>query len=143
MPRTRQIPPGSKGRSKELLFNAETAVTSTDDSVDDRKQRVKKQKGEKVEAPSPELLRQPTRDWGKIGVYVALAIAAIGLIYNYADLAALTKNTAEDVKELKRKSEDLLRSSIETSARIGVLERRDTAPKQSPSASSPINALPR
>lgn len=124
------------------MFNAETAVTSTDDS-DDRKQRVKKQKGEKVEAPGAELLPQAKHEWGKIGVYVALGLAAGTAIYNYADLAALAKSTAEDVKELKRKSEDLLRSSIETSARVGALERKDTAPQQSPSASSPIKAPPR
>lgn len=124
------------------MFNAETAVTSTDDS-DDRKQRVKKQKGEKVEAPSAELLQPPKRDWGKVGVYVTLGLAAAAAIYNYADLAALAKSTADDVKELKRKSDDLLRSSIETSARIGALERKDSAPPPPPSASSPIKSPPR
>ena len=136
MPRNRPLPPGPKGRSKEFLFNAETSVTSTDES-DDRKPRGKRREGEKVEAPSAELVPHAKRDWGKIGVYVTLGLAAAAAVYHYADLASLVRNTADDVKDLKRRSEELLRSSIEASARIGVLERRDPTPAPSAAASWP------
>lgn len=125
MPRNRPPPTTIRGRSKEQLFSAETDVTSTDDQ-EVRTSRSTKLKGERVEAPSADLFQQATYDWGKIGVYIAVAIAVIGVIYSYADLVSLARNTSEDVKELKRKSDELLRSSIETSARIGVLERRDS-----------------
>ena len=101
MARSRPTPPGPKGRSKELLFNAETSVTSTDE-FEDRKPRGKRQKGENVEAPSAELIPQSKHDWSKIGVYVALCLSAAAAIYNYAELASLVRNTAEDVKDLKR-----------------------------------------
>lgn len=136
MARGRPTPPAPKGRSKEYLFNAETAVTATDDSVD-RKLRGKRQKGEKVEAPSAELVPQSKHDWGKIGVYVTLGLAAAAGIYNYADLSSLARNTADDVKDLKRRSDELLRSSIDASARIGVLERRDTPQPPAIATSSP------
>ena len=133
MPRNRQYPPNPKGRSKEQLFDAETSGTSTD-SPDDKKLRGNKQKGERVEAPSAELLPQATHDWGKIGVYITLSLAAVAAVYNYADLASLARNTADDVKDLKRKSDDLLKSSLEASARIGVLERKEIAPPAAPSS---------
>lgn len=133
MPRNRPPPP--KGRSRELLFNAETSVTSTDES-DDRKPRSKRPKSEKVEAPSAELVARVNRDWGKVSVYITLALAAAATIYNYADLVSLARNTADDVKDLKRRSDDLIKSSIEASARLGVLERRETAPLQTPAPRS-------
>ena len=142
MPRGKPQPPAPKGRSREFLFNAETTVTSTDES-DERKSRGKKQKGEKVEAPSAELIATPKHDWGKIGVYVALGLAATGAIYNYADLASLVRNTAEDVKDLKKRSDEMLRSSIETSARVGVLERRDAKVPMTQAASAPSNPAPK
>ena len=132
MPRNRQPPATTRGRSKEQLFTAETSDTSTDDP-DARKSRGTNPKGERVEAPSAALLQQPNHDWGKIGVYVAVALAAITFIYSYADLMSLARNTSDDVKELKRKSDELLRSSLETSARIGVLERGDSH-QRSPSS---------
>ena len=135
------MPPGPKGRSKDLLFNAETSVTSTDES-EYRKPRSKRQKGERVEAPSAELIPQPRHDWSKISVYVALALAAAAAIYNYADLASLVRSTAEEVKDLKRRSEELLRSSLEVTARLGVLERRDSA-QATATASSPAKPASR
>jgi hypothetical protein len=83
------------------------------------------------------------RDWGKIGVYVTVGLAAAAAVYNYADLASLVRNTADDVKELKRKSDELLRSSLDASARIGVLERKDTTPPAPTAASAPAKAGPR
>ena len=142
MARSRPTPPGPKGRSKEFLFNAETSVTSTDES-EDRKPRGKRQKGEKVDAPSAELLPQSKHDWSKIGVYVALGLAAAAALYNYADLAALVRNTAEEVKDLKRRSDELLRSSLDASARIGVLERRESVQPPSAAASSPTTPASR
>lgn len=142
MPRGKPLPPAPKGRSKEQLFNAETSVTSTDD-VDEKKPRGRRQKGERVEAPSAELLPHSRHDWGKIGVFVAIGLAAAGAIYSYADLASLARNTADDVKELKRKADELLRSSLDASARIGALERRDATPSPAPPASAPAKQTSR
>jgi hypothetical protein len=139
MPRGKPLPPAQKGRSKEQLFNAETSVTSTDD-IDEKKPRGRRQKGERVEAPSPELLPHSSKhDWGKIGVFVAIGLAVAGAIYSYADLESLARNTADDVKELKRKADELLRSSLDASARIGALERRDSTPSAAPPASTPTS----
>lgn len=136
MPRIRPFPPPPKGRPKEFLFNAETSETSTDEP-EDNKRGGRRQRGEKVEAPSAELIPQAKQDWGKIGVYVALGLAGIGAVYNYADLASLVRNTAVDVQEIKRRTDDLIRSSIDASARIAALERREA-----PAPPSPANPPP-
>lgn len=114
-------------------------MTSTDEPVD-KKRGGKRQRGEKVEAPSAELLPQAKQDWGKISVYVALALAAATAVYNFADLASVVRITADEVKEIKRRTDELLRSSIEASARIGSLERRE-APALPPPASPPPGPL--
>jgi hypothetical protein len=136
MPRGKQFPPAPKGLSKERLFNAETSVTSTDDG-EDKKSRGRRQKGERVEAPSAELLSHSKHDWGKIGVLVTIGLAVIAAVYSYADLVSLARSSADDVKELKRKADELLRSSLDASARISALERREAAPSVTPQASAP------
>ncbi len=137
MPRGRQVPPAPKGRSKEQLFAAETSITSTDDA-EERATRAKKQKGERVEAPSAELLSQVKRDWGKIGVFVTLGLAAVAGVYTFSDLSTLARNTADDVKDLKRKADDLLRSSLDAAARISALERRELSHPAPIAASAPL-----
>ena len=130
MSRDRQLPP-TKGISREFLFNADTLGDTSSSGPEDKKQRGKKPKGERVEAPGLELQPAEKPDWGKFSFYLAGAIFSVGLISNYADLSSLVKSTAEDVKDLKKKSDELLRSSIEVSARMGVMERRDSAPPPS------------
>lgn len=136
MPKGKQPPPRPKGRSREELFNAETSITSTDDP-EDKKSPARRQKGERVEAPAAELMPQGKHDWSKTGVLVALGLAAAGTIYSYADLVWLARNTAEDVKELELRADALLRSSLDASARITVLERREATAPLPPSASAP------
>lgn len=138
MARPKQLPPTPRARSREELFNAETSATSTSGG-DERRSKKRRLSGEKVESPNPELLASsppPEWNWSKLGFWVAVAIAAVTAIYNYAELSALARSTAEDVKGLKTRSEELLRSSVEANARIGALERNE-APRSSPAASAP------
>ena len=101
MSRARQLPP-AKGISREFLFNADTLGDTSSSGPEEKKQRGKKPKGERVEAPGLELQPPEKRDWGKIGVYLTGAIFSVGLISNYSDLSSLVKSTAEDVKDLKK-----------------------------------------
>jgi hypothetical protein len=84
-------------------------------------------------------------DWGKVGVWVAVGTFAFGalvaVIWNYADTVNSVKNISNDVIDLKRKTDELLRSSLDAAARLSSLERRQaetsrTLPPPSPSASS-------
>lgn len=131
MPKSKARPPNPKIRSKEILFNAETSVTATDEP-EEKKRTGRSQQGEKVEAPSAELQPHGARDWGKIGVILTLVLAGFGAIYHYADVVSMVKNTAEELKDIRRRTEDLLRASIEASARIGALERREAAAAPTP-----------
>jgi cell division protein FtsB len=82
------------------------------------------------------LLGHSKPDWGKLSVVLGIILAAGGGLWHYADTAASVKNLGDDVKDLKRKSDDLLRTTIETSTRVSTLERRDfqQLPAVSPSA---------
>jgi hypothetical protein len=79
------------------------------------------------------------RDWGKIGVYITLAIAAAGAIWKFADIAVSVRNLGEDVKDLKQKSDDLFRSSIESLARIAALEQKESLQDRAPLSNTPTN----
>lgn len=62
--------------------------------------------------------------WDKVGVYVALALAAIPFIWYLASQDSAVKNLTDDTKELKKKSEETMRFSIETGIRLGNVEQR-------------------
>ena len=67
-------------------------------------------------------------NWGKAGVLVTVAIFLIGSlitgIKDYADTVNSVKNLGSDVAELKKKADDLFRTSVDSSARLSNLERR-------------------
>ena len=97
--------------------------------------------GERVEAPTAELLGTAKTDWGKVGVWLAVGTFVFGVIvtviWNYADTVNSIRNLGEDVKELKRKTDELLRSSLDAGARLSSIERhaKDEAAIVAPPAS--------
>lgn len=144
MPRgkPRTLPPQ---RSRSLLNRADTGETAT--SFEQVSEPIpKRQRGERVDAPTAEMRGQAPTDWGKVGVWVAIGTFSIGLlitvIWNYADTVNSIKNLGSDVTELKKKADDLFKSSIETSSRLSNLERRvrDDAPLLPPERPIPASA---
>jgi hypothetical protein len=106
-------------------------------------------RGERVEVPTAELLGTTKTDWGKVGVWLAVGTFVFGvivtIIWNYADAVNSIRNLGDDVKELKRKTDELLRSSLDAGARLSSLERRakDEAVVVVPPASAPSAVRPR
>lgn len=143
MPRGKpKTPPPQRTRS--LLNQADTAETAT--SFEQAPEPIpKRQRGERVDAPTAEMRGPPPTDWGKVGVWVALGTFSIGLlitvIWNYADTVNSIKNLSSDVADLKKKADDLFKSSVDASARLTSLERRAqieaaSSPPTRPSAAS-------
>lgn len=64
-------------------------------------------------------------DWGKISAYLAMFTLLGGAMWQFADVYITVRNLRDDIKELQRESENLLRISVETSVRVTVLERVD------------------
>lgn len=136
-----RVPP-SGGKSRDLLTRADTAATAT--SVESQVDPIpRRQRGERVAAPTAELLGSDITDWGKVGTWVAIGAFAFGVvvtvIWNYADMVNSIRNLNDDVKDLKRKTDDLFRSSVDATARISSIERRtkdEPANTVSPAASS-------
>lgn len=91
--------------------------------------------GEKVATPSSALMG-PATDWGKIGVYVAIALFVISTIFSgawfFSDMSSSLRGVVDEVKEMKRKSDELFRLSAESVARISVLERLGQPEKSKP-----------
>lgn len=139
------IPPPPQ-KSRELLNRADTAATAT--SFDQPSEPIpRRQRGERVDAPTAEMRGPAPTDWGKIGVWVAVGIFTIGLlitvIWNYADTVNSIRNLNSDVGDLKKRADDLFKSSADAGARLSNLERRaqlETLPKpvtHAPTASAP------
>ena len=136
----RTPPPPSPQKSRELLNRADTAATTT--SFEQPPEAIpRRQRGERVDAPTAEMRGPAPTDWGKVSVWVAVGIFAISLlitiIWNYADTVNSIKNLSSDVGDLKRRADDLFKSSVDTGARLSNLERRtqhETLPKPVPSA---------
>ena len=123
-PRT-QPPPSP--RPRELLNRADTAATAT--SYERPPEPIpQSQRGERVDAPTAEMRGRPSTDWGKVSVWVAIGIFALGIlitvIWNYADTVNSIKNLSSDVGDLKRRADDLFKSSVDATARLAALERR-------------------
>lgn len=119
--------PQPQQKSRELLNRADTAATAT--SVDQPSDPIpRRQRGERVAVPTAEMLGPPPTDWGKVGVWVAVGTFAttilITVIWNYADTVNTIKNLNSDVGDLKRRTDDLFKSSVDASTRITNLERR-------------------
>jgi hypothetical protein len=120
-------------RSRSRLSREDTAQTAA--SFEEAVERPPRQHGERVEAPSAELRGQPATDWGKVGVWLTVGLAAVAALWHYAE------NVNLDVSDLKRKSDDLIKSSADAAARLSALERRTateptSAPQRQPSGTS-------
>lgn len=89
-----------------------------------------------VETPSPALLGHSQVNWGKISAYLAIFAWVGGAMWQFADVSISVRNLSDDVKDLKRESENLLRTSVETSFRVTVLERRNAQPALASSSTS-------
>jgi hypothetical protein len=76
-------------------------------------------------------------DWGKISAYLAMFTLVGGAMWQFADVYISVRNLRDDIKELQRESENLLRISVETSVRVTVLERGDTQQPHAISSSCP------
>lgn len=145
-----RIPPPQQ-RSRELLNRADTAATTT--SFEQPSEPIpRRQPGERVDAPTAEMRGSPPTDWSKIGVWVAVATFCLSLlitvVWNYADMVNSIKNLNGDVGDLKRRADDLFKSSVDTSTRLSNLERSaqlDASPPiqaSSESASTKRDAQP-
>lgn len=76
-------------------------------------------------------------DWGKISTYLAIFTLVGGAMWQFADVYISVRNLRDEVKELQRESENLLRISVETSVRVTVLERGDAQQPHAISSSCP------
>lgn len=127
MPRSKVRPPAPRRRANGDLSRADTSGTSSS-APQDASPIPLRERGERVDAPSPELLGTTKQDWSKVGVWVTVGVFLLGIfgtaVWNYADTVAAVRGLSDDVKDLKRKADDLLRSSVDASARISALERR-------------------
>ena len=138
-----RIPP-PRQKSRQLLDNAETAATAT--SFEQPPEPIsRRQRSERVDTPTAEMRGAPPTDWSKVGVWVAVATFSIGLIitvvWNYADTVNSIKNLTSDVGDLKKRADDLFKSSVDTSARLLNLERRAQLETSSPNPASSTSAL--
>lgn len=76
-------------------------------------------------------------DWGKISAYLAMFTLVGGAMWQFADVYISVRNLRDDIKELQRESENLLSISVETSARVTVLERGGAQQPHAISSSCP------
>lgn len=123
MPKSRPRPPKPKPSPRDLVANVDTSTTETTPEAGSR-DTIRRFRGESVEIPTAELFARRGPDWQKVGVYVAIAIAAVAGLAHYLDMNATVKTIVEDVREVKRKLDDLFQRSIENSSRLGGLEQR-------------------
>lgn len=76
-------------------------------------------------------------DWGKVSAYLAMFTLLGGAMWQFADVCISVRNLRDDMKEQQRKSENLLRTSVETSVRVTALERGDAQQLHGESSSCP------
>lgn len=150
MPRGKRRIPAIGPKARDQLTRADTGETVTSVQQQDEPTAVR-QRGEKVATPTRELLGTNKPDWGKIGVWVTFSTFVFGLvtavIWSYADTVNSVRSLNDDVKDLKRKGDDLLRSSLDANARISAIERHqsdsanlsDHAAQQASSPPRPAN----
>lgn len=68
--------------------------------------------------------------WDRVGVYVALGLSAIAFIWYLATHDSAVMNLTDDVKDLKKKSDEMTRFSIETGIRLGNVEQHLSSVEQ-------------
>lgn len=75
--------------------------------------------------------REPAH-WSKWGLYISAVALAGSVVYHYGGLTTTIQSVAEDMKDIKRRVDDLTRSNIEVSTKLdGVIKSRE-AERQSP-----------
>lgn len=121
--------------ARQRLANLETTQTEASSDADSGTTSGNfRLSGEKVPTPTSALMGNHT-DWGKIGVYVAIGIFCVPVIFSvawfFSDLNSSVRGVVDEVKDLKRKTDDLFRQTTDSMARISALERpASTADKQ-------------
>lgn len=141
MARGKPRPPAARTPSRAYLSNVETEETSRSGPEEDERPRAN-QVGEAVPIPSKELMGSRGPDWGKWGFWAAVVTFALSIagaaVWQFATTAESLRSIGDDVKDLKKRADEQLRSSIEAFSRISSLERQERAasPSQRP-ASSP------
>lgn len=141
MSRGKPRPPMRRQDLRQPPTDADTSATASADASEEPGSTVKRVRGERVDAPSRELLGHPKTDWGKVGVWVTIGVAiasAIGAaMWNYADTAAAVRNLGEDIRDLKRKTDDLFKASVESSTRLTAIERKSEETRKLPAQETP------
>jgi len=132
-----RIPQSREQVSRQRLANLETSETEAFGNPDSGATPTNlRLPGEKVATPSSDLMGHST-DWGKIGVYVGIAAFILPAIFGgawfFSDMNSSIRGVVDEVKDLKRKSDDLFRQSADSMARISVLERFPTNTEKSKS----------
>lgn len=141
-----RIPPPPQ-KSRELLNRADTAETAT--SFEQPTEPIpRRQRGERVDAPTAEMRGPVSTNWGKVGAWIAVGTFSITLlitvIWNYADTVNSIKNLNTDVGDLKKRADDLFKSSVDAAARLSSLERRSQLePSQVPLTQSQAGSAPK
>ena len=131
----RSIPADRDQMTRQRLANAETTETGASGNANSEDTpSILRLPGEKVSIPSSALLGRGT-DWTKIGVYVAIAAVALPAVFGgawfFSDINTSVRGVVDEVKELKRKSDDLFRQTADSVARISALERLPSNPEKS------------
>lgn len=66
-------------------------------------------------------------DWGRLGFWAAIGTFALTIggtaVWQFASTAEVLKSISDDVKDLKRRADEQLRTSIEAMSRISALEQ--------------------
>ena len=141
-----RIPPPPQ-KSRELLNRADTAATAT--FYEQLTEPIPRQQlGERVDAPTAEMRGPAPTNWGKVGAWIGVGTFSITLlitiIWNYADTVNSIRNLNSDVGDLKKKADDLFKTSVDAAARLSSLERRaQLEPSQVPVTQSHAASAPK
>lgn len=118
----KQNAPLTKSRTPEWLATAGTNNTNSMQS-DQSGQPPTATQSQAVPIPNSDLFPNNPIKWDKIGVYVAVLVVGGTCLWNFADTYFSVKNLSDDVKDLKHKTDELTKSTIESATRLTSLER--------------------
>lgn len=132
MRRSKPYIPANRQQNRQVLLSQGTTSTEGTGQEDTE------QKGDGTAAPSAQGYGQTVEPinramfpattakvpWDKFSFYVAVGVAVIGFIWYLAAQDSAVKNLTDDAKELKKKSEETTRFSIEAGIRLDNVEQR-------------------
>ena len=85
-------------------------------------------------------------DWGKWAFWAAVVTFVLSIagaaVWQFATTAESLRSIGDDVKDLKKRADEQLRSSIEAFARISSLERQERAASPVPRPASSPESVP-